>query len=116
MAPPHMTGRSSSASTGETRTAADLLDDDGTVDHSAIASISNSNADRDGRVDVAEASEIRRRLLQGESQADIGDDLGRGMMTIWEHAHGNIDPVGNETPEVPPVEYVDGEWQVVDDE
>jgi len=106
---PHMTGHDEPETRGETRSASELLNDDGTVDTSAVMSI----AKRDNS--TAEASEIRRRLLQGETRAEVADDLGRGQGTICNHAHGAVDYVGGE-PECPPVEYVDGQWQVVDDE
>lgn len=110
-----MTGRGSSASTGETRTAADLLDDDGRIDPSAVASLTNGIADREDRVQASEASEIRRRLLNGETTTEIAEDIGRAASTVRPHAKGEVDYPRNETPEVPPLEYGPGGWRSTDE-
>ena len=95
---PHMTGRVDSDSTGQVRSASDLLDDDGNVDRSEIASITNGTADRSDRVQASEATEIRQRLFRGESVAAIAKDLDRGSSTVRSHAKGDREYPRDETP------------------
>jgi len=106
---PHMTGRAEPDAGGDQLDPSDLLSDDGTVDHSAVASISNSTSD----LDPAEVSEIRRRLVDGASMAELADEFDRHWKTIRKHAKADQNYANNETPEMPPVENT---WRVVDGE
>jgi len=106
---PHMTGRSEPESTDDHLSASDLLGEDGRVDRSAIASVSNAPSE----FDPAEVSEIRRRLVDGATMAELADEFDRHWKTIRKHAKADQNYANNETPEMPPVEH---KWQVVDGE
>jgi len=112
---PHMTGRRQPESTDETRTAADLLDDDGNIDRSAVASIANAGTHREGRVFGDEITEIRRRLLGGETVREIAEDIDRGYQTVRHHARGTREHPHGDEPDIGVLEYGPGGWEVADE-
>jgi len=113
---PHMTGqRNGENAATDTISASDLLDADGRVDQSALASMTNGVADRDDRVQASESDTIRRELLRGATTTALAEELGYNPETIRAHAKGARDYPRNETPERPPLEYGPGGWGVADE-
>ena len=112
---PHMTGRGSADDASESRSVSELLDDDGTVDHSTIREITNAGGHTVDSPGAEEVTEMRQRLVDGESYRDVAKAMGRGGETIRLYARGDRE-VSDGEPRCPPVEYRDGEWWVVDDD
>jgi len=101
---PHMTGRrAASKSSGDTIAPSELLGDDGKVDTSKVKSITNSNVNKENSVTAEEATEIRRRIRDGEGIVDVAKSVGRAAATVQRHAAGDVEyPDG--TPDIGPVE------------
>jgi len=111
-----MTGRAEPETGDDQLDASDLLGDDGTVDRSKLASLTNGVADRDDRVQASEADEIRHALRRGGSVRGVAEAHDIAQSTVRDHAHGRVSYPNGETPTAPPVAYRDGRWQVVGDD
>jgi len=112
----HPTGRAEPDSGGDAIEPSDLLGEDGTVDRSALASITNGRADRGDRVQASEAAAMRRELLGGGSVRGVAEAHDIAQSTVRDHAHGRVSYPNGETPDMPTVAYREGHWQVVDDD
>jgi len=106
--------REKSESESETLSAADLLDDNGSVDTSAVLSISLSEISIGESPTGAEVTEWRQRLIRGETYHKIAQDADWAAETVRAHAKGEQDCDGE--PDCRPVDWAGGDWTVVDDE
>jgi len=89
--------------------AADLLDENGKIDTSKVMSQSHSVARRGDRLDAEQASEIRRRLVSGESSRELAAEFAVAQSTIRDHASGERRYPDAE-PDFPPVEFDRDAW------
>lgn len=113
MSTPHMTGRrDADKSDRRSLDASDFLDENGKVDESKIKSISNRAANRPDRVTGDEVDTIRRRLLDGASQRELADELGRCEGSINAHARGKIEIIPDPQPTVPALAHGKGGWYI----
>lgn len=113
---PHMTGRSEPDASGETRSASELLDDDGKVDTSKIHELTNAGGAPVDKVDAEEVTEMRQRLILGKTTGEVSKEMDRSAEIVRLHAKGEAKTTYDSEPDCPPVEYRGGDgWVVTDD-
>jgi len=112
---PHMTGRAEPESKSDSRSAADLLDENGKVDVSKIHEITNAGGHAVGSPTPEEVTKMRQRLIRGDTYREVAASMDWGSETVRLYARGDREVAGGE-PACPPVEYRRGEgWVVVDE-
>jgi len=111
MSTPNMSGRTDDAPTPDDhRDPSDLLDEDGSVNISAVKSVTNGTAKPVSPETCATAREL---LVDGLTTAEAAAELTIGSTSVSRHAGGDCYHTTDEV-DHPPVTYERGEW-VIDD-
>lgn len=117
MTTPNMSGRTDAPTQNDdTLDPADLLDENGDVNISAVKSVTNSPTNRsDSFAVTAETCATARELLvDGMTSKEAARELTIGSTTVSKHARGACYHTRDEV-DHPPVEYDGGEWVISDE-
>lgn len=105
MSTPNMSGRTDAPDERPGRDAGDLLDDEGNIDVTRVAEITNVPQHTDTVITPERCGEIRADLLAGdETTKGYAEELGVDHSTVRNHARGRCHHI-EERVDVPPVLY-----------
>lgn len=105
MSLPNMSGRDDDIDNRPGRDPGDLLDEDGKVDTTRVAEITNVPQHTDTVITPEKCGEIRANLLAGDATAaEYADELGVDGSTVRNHARGRCHHIEARV-DAPPVLY-----------